>query len=157
MSSRVSGSGSNVTKMQPIFLSGLRFKTVERTFDPRDYASDNPLGFSNYVTKYLITKKGMKSFRDIKRNLGKAVAVWENRNIKAIGYAEIEDFLLTLDYLAGKTQHNILSDLHSFFTWACKREKKLDMPEFPAFNTNSAGGQSSRRKISLPYWARYMT
>ena len=113
------------------FLSGLRFKTVERTFDPRDYASDNPLGFSNYVTKYLITKKGMKSFRDIKRNLGKAVAVWENRNIKAIGYAEIEDFLLTLDYLAGKTQHNILSDLHSFFTWACRREKKLEMPEFP--------------------------
>ena len=113
------------------FLSGLRFKAHEKTFDPRDYASDNPLGFRTQAEKYLATKKEKKSFKDIRQHIMKAVNVWENANIKTIGYGEIEDFLLTLDHLAGKTRHNILSDIHSLFKWACKREKQLSMPDFP--------------------------
>ncbi len=35
------------------FLTGLRFKTDENTFDERDYRKDNPLGFSNLSSKWL--------------------------------------------------------------------------------------------------------
>ena len=50
-------------------------------------------------------------------------------NIKAIGFGEIEDFLLDQN-VSDKTKSNIKSCLHSFFTWV-KRREKIPMPEFP--------------------------
>ena len=35
------------------FLTGIRFKTDEGTFDIRDYQKSNPLGFSNLANKWL--------------------------------------------------------------------------------------------------------
>jgi hypothetical protein len=35
------------------FLTGVRFKSDEATFDERDYKKDNPLGFSNIADKWL--------------------------------------------------------------------------------------------------------
>ena len=63
----------------------------------------------------------------------------ENRNIKEIGYAEIEDFLLA-QKLAGskkpvsdKTRSNMKSALHDFWVWLRKRRliRPDQMPEFP--------------------------
>ena len=113
------------------FLSGLRFKADEGSFDKRDYATDNPLGFENFVKKYLLTKTNLKSYRDIQTHLKKAVSFFDQTNIKTIQYGELEDFLLVLDGLADKTKHNVMSDIHAFFAWACKREKQISMPEFP--------------------------
>jgi len=39
------------------FLMGLRFKTVEGSFDARDYKKDHPLGFETQALKYLERKK----------------------------------------------------------------------------------------------------
>ncbi|MCK4619293.1 MAG: hypothetical protein KAT52_05060 [Desulfobacterales bacterium] len=51
------------------------------------------------------------------------------RNIKSIGYGEIEDFLHD-QKVSDKTKANIKSCLHSFFVWVNKREK-IPMPAFP--------------------------
>lgn len=84
------------------FLSGVRFKAKEGSFDERDYRADNPLGFSNYADKYLQTKLKLKSFRDVKRHIGKAKLFFDQANIKSIEYAGLEDFLLTLEGLSKK-------------------------------------------------------
>jgi integrase len=112
------------------FLAGLRFKAKEGSFDKRDYSSDNPLGFENYAIKYLKTKEKLKSYKDVERDIWKAVKFFGQQNVKAIQFAEIEDFLMSLDNLSEKTKHNILSSIHSFFVWVCKRAK-IFMPEFP--------------------------
>lgn len=115
------------------FLEGLRFKTVEGTFDFRDYVSDNPLGFRTLAEKWLLHKQHHVSknhFRNIKREIQKAVDVWGQTNVKAIGYGEIQDFLDNLD-LSGKSKAEARSTLHTFFTWVCRREKSIAMPDFP--------------------------
>ncbi len=118
------------------FLNGLRFKYDEGTFDPRDYRKDNPLGFENQVKKYLEYKKKLRSFRNLRLHLGYAVDFFGNRNIKNIGYGDLEDFLMWLpERLSSKFKANIMSTLHAFFSWFEKRERKDNpsyrMPEFP--------------------------
>ena len=39
------------------FLTGLRFKFDENTFDPREYRKDQPLGFQNLSEQWLKLKK----------------------------------------------------------------------------------------------------
>jgi hypothetical protein len=48
------------------FLTGLRFKIDENTFDERDYRRDNPLGFMNLSAKWLECKKDEIKFRSWK-------------------------------------------------------------------------------------------
>ena len=71
--------------------------------------------------------------------MSRAIKTWGNRNIKEIGYADIEDLLLA-QKLAGKKKHvsdktrsNIRSALHDFWIWLRKRRliKPDQMPEFP--------------------------
>jgi len=125
-------------------LNGLRWKEREGTLDTRDYKAGNPLGFENQVSRYLNIKEkeynSVNTYRNIKRDLIKAVHVWGQRNIKTIGYAEIEDFLYGLTKKDGtavsdKTRSNTKSVLSDFWSWVVKREKqsqaKIDMPEFP--------------------------
>jgi hypothetical protein len=78
------------------FLTGLRFKVDEGTFDSRDYNRENPLGFANLAEQWLAFKKEQikrHSWDGLNNFMRKAIGVWGNRSIKEIGYAEIEDFL----------------------------------------------------------------
>ena len=61
--------------------------------------------------------------------MDKAIADWGQRNVKSIGFGEIEDFLHSQD-VSDKTKSNMKSGLHSFFKWVSRREK-IPMPEFP--------------------------
>ena len=82
------------------FLTGLRFKRDEGSFDARDYHKDQPLGVANLTQKYIETKR-VKCLRNIKDHLRKACVFWGNRNIKTIEYGDLEDLLsfLTETYL----------------------------------------------------------
>ena len=116
------------------FLTGLRFKLDEGSFDARDYKADRPLSFSNLVGKWLIIKeKEVKpsSFDNLKRYMRLAVGVWGHTNVKSLDYAEFEDFLSSLS-LSGKTRHNVKSCLHSFWTWLRQR-KVITLAQFPEF------------------------
>lgn len=115
------------------FLEGLRWKTSEGTFDYRDYQPDNPLGFENLANKWLAHKKQYVShnhYRNIERDIKKAISAWGQMNVKAIGYGELQDFFDSLK-LSSKSKSEARSALHSFFTWLCKREKTFDMPDMP--------------------------
>jgi len=100
------------------FLTGLRFKHDEGTFDERDYKKDRPLGFSNLANNWLVQRaKEVKCFRNLNRHIGIAAKYFGNVNIKGIGYAELEDFLNSLpDELSSKTKANYFTTLHSFWT-----------------------------------------
>ena len=123
------------------FLIGLRFENDKGTFDIRDYRKDNPLGFENLALKWLEQKKQTKikakTIQSYANFMGKAISVWGQRNIKTIGTAEVDDFLLD-DHrtpkgkkITDKTRHNMMSCLHQFFNWVCRREKTIEFPEFP--------------------------
>ena len=114
------------------FLMGLRFKTVEGSYDVRDYQKNHPLGFETQALKYLERKKqkvSINQFRDIRCNVRKAVGAWGQRNVKTIGYAELDDFLYGLP-VSEKTRANAKSALLGFFKWLKKREK-IPIPAFP--------------------------
>jgi len=117
------------------FLTGLRFKTDEGTFDGRDYRHENPLGFITLAERYLEIKQHEikpASYRAIKGHMKRAIEAWGQLNIKTIGYADLEDFILTQTGSA-KTKANIMATLHAFWQWLRRRRIiRLDqMPEFP--------------------------
>lgn len=128
------------------FLIGLRYETDKGSFDIRDYRADNPLGFSNLAEKWLSQKartnikpKTVTAHRNFMR---RAITAWGDTNIKAIGTAEIEDFLFD-DHrgpdgkpISDKTRANMKSCLHDFWTWLVRRERRggrnvIEMPDFP--------------------------
>ncbi|MCE5335600.1 MAG: hypothetical protein LLG06_13535 [Desulfobacteraceae bacterium] len=118
------------------FLTGLRFKKDEGTYDERDYQKASPLGFSTQVQKYLeIKAQTVKAgtYGHIKWDLGTAADYFGQTNIKEIGYAELEDFLLAQKSVSDKTRHNLKTNLHAFFMWLVKRKvlRKDQMPDFP--------------------------
>ena len=114
------------------FLTGLRYETDKGTFDARDYKRDNPLGFEVQTTRFLKIKEAELSrngYRDLARPIGLATDLWGGRNVKTIGYGDIEDFLFGLK-VGAKTRHNYKSALHNFFTWLSRREG-IPVPEMP--------------------------
>jgi integrase len=124
------------------FLTGLRYKKDEGTLDVRDYRKDNPLGFENLAEKWLEVKKQdvkPKTYNNLSNYMGRATRAWGNKNIKEIGYAEIEDLLLSQSVQKGegtisdKTKANMRSCLHHFWVWLRKRRilRPDQMPEFP--------------------------
>ncbi|MCE5333199.1 MAG: hypothetical protein LLG06_01280 [Desulfobacteraceae bacterium] len=119
------------------FLTGLRYKVDEGSFDKGDYQSSNRLAFQNLTGKYLAIKEQTVkpgTFTHIKREIGQAAAWFANINVKEIAYGEIEDFLLGQQKgISSKTRHNIKANLHAFFVWLVKRRviRKDQMPEFP--------------------------
>ena len=129
------------------FLTGLRFKSDEGSFDKRDYRKDNPLGFENQVEKYLeykantnIDKKTVQSYRNF---LTRAIKQWRNKSIKEITDGDVEDLLFDQswktpkgDPASLKTRHNMKSCLNDFWSWVVRREKRsgkniIEMPVFP--------------------------
>ena len=123
------------------FLVGLRYENDKGTFDIRDYRKDNPLGFENLANKWLEQKKQTKikpkTIQSYTNFMNKTIAVWDQRNIKTIGTAAVEDFLFadhrtpSGDRITDKTRHNMASCLHQFFVWVNRREKAFEMPELP--------------------------
>ena len=118
------------------FLIGLRYETDKGTFDPRDYHSSKPLSFSNLGEKYLAKKKikvGHKHYNNLKNYINRAKSVWQDQNIKTIGYAEIEDLLDAQVDISDKTKANMKSCLHDFWKWLLNRRiiTRDQFPEFP--------------------------
>ncbi|MBT4637840.1 MAG: hypothetical protein HOC09_03360 [Deltaproteobacteria bacterium] len=118
------------------FLAGLRYKSVEGSYDKRDYKASNPLGFETQAQKWLRVKKNTlkpKTWKGVHQvYINRAIEEWKQRNIKTIGYGEIEDFLFEMD-VSNKTRSNAKSVLHDFFRWLSKRER-IPMPEFPVIS-----------------------
>jgi integrase len=115
------------------FLTGVRFKTDEDTYDARDYRQGNPLGFSNMADKWLSyhserVRAGTR--KNLVAHVRHAKNFFGQRNIREIGYGDLEDFLHGLT-LSDKSKHNILSTVHNFFSWMKKRREIAEIPEFP--------------------------
>lgn len=120
------------------FLDGLRYEVDKGTFDPREYQFSNPLGFKNLSEKWLEVKKSEINFRTHQHYtnyIKKAVREWDNKSIKSIQYAELEDFFLSIN-LSDKSKSNIRSCLHHFWKWVLKRRiiKHDEFPEFPVIS-----------------------
>lgn len=116
------------------FLTGIRFKTDEGSFDFRDYQKGNPLGFDTLAHKWLDFKKGRiksTSFAPLRNYMNQAIDEWGGTNIKNIGYAEIEDFLYKRTDISEKTRHNMASCLNQFFGWIKRRKVIQEIPEIP--------------------------
>jgi integrase len=117
------------------FLNGLRYLTSENKLDERDYRKDNPLGFENLISKWLeVKKKEIKStyYDNLRRYADVGISFFGNKNIKEIGYAELEDFLL-MQTFSDKSKHNLISAFHAFWVWLRKRRilRPDQIPEFP--------------------------
>jgi integrase len=116
------------------FLIGLRYEVDRGTFDHRDYQSGNPLGFSTLAEQWLqIKKQEVKatSFENLERFMRSAINSWGQKNIKEIGFADIEDFLFSHS-VSNKTKSNIRSCLHTFWKWLLHRQV-LTLAQFPDF------------------------
>lgn len=115
------------------FLDGLRYEVDRGTFDARDYLSSNPLSFTVLTKKYLL-KKANKVKSGTLQNITNYITVAQehfgNTNVKSIQFAQLEDFLDTLN-VTNKTKSNYLSCLHDFFTWIYKRKEISSVPDFP--------------------------
>ena len=115
-------------------LSGLRYKYDEGTLDPKDFKKDNPLGFKNLIMKWRNIKKkkiATGSYKNIRSYTNKAIDKFDNRNIKTIGYGDLEEFFLDHAHLASKTIHDMSRWLQQFFKWVEKNESHFKSPEFP--------------------------
>jgi integrase len=119
------------------FLNGLRYEVDKGTFDYRDYRKDRPLGFSNLATLWLEKKAEKdikpKTLKGLENTISQACKVWGNRNIKTIGFADIEDFLFSRKDIREKTRANMKSCLNDFWQWLRKRGYLTvdQMPDFP--------------------------
>ncbi|MGD0277433.1 MAG: hypothetical protein ABSB79_15525 [Syntrophales bacterium] len=115
------------------FLTGVRFKTDESTFDERDYRKNNPLGFSNMSDKWLpyhLKEVRPGSLNNLMNHIRHAQGFFGNMSVKDIRYGNLEDFLQSLS-LSDKSKHNILSTIHTFFVWMKKRREIFGLPDFP--------------------------
>ncbi|MCF8065240.1 MAG: hypothetical protein K9K65_12815 [Desulfarculaceae bacterium] len=114
------------------FLTGLRFLEDQGSLDPRDFQGSNPLSFEVQASRWLqVKEKEVKhnTYRDLRLTMHRAIDAWGQRNVKSIGYAEIEDFLYALE-VSDKTRANARAHLHQFFSWMSRREN-IPMPDMP--------------------------
>lgn len=116
------------------FLDGLRYEVDKGTYDVRDYLSSNPLSFTVLSKKYLALKKDKwkpGNYTRMKFVFSTAQNFFENTNVKAIQYAQLEDFIESLS-CGNKSKSNYLSALHGLFKWLLQR-KEITLSEFPEF------------------------
>ena len=101
------------------FLTGLRFKTDEGSFDLRDYTANRPLAFDRLAIKRLsvkekiLAKRTMYNYRHFIRL---ACEAWGSMNVKVIGYGDLEDFLFGIPNISDKTRSNVKSCLREFWS-----------------------------------------
>ena len=124
------------------FLGGIRAEKSglsSNPFDARNYqVKEKPLSFTGLSSKWLEVKKstvGPKHYANLARYIGMAQTAWGDANVKLIGYAEIEDLLLSVD-LSDKTKANMKSAFHDFWQWLRKRRvlTLAELPEMPVIN-----------------------
>jgi len=115
------------------FLNGLRYKSVEGTFDAKDYRKDKPYGFLTLAEKYLKRKEKRKSYVQIKRYMKVAGDYFAQRNVKEITGADVEDYLFSIPDISEKTRANYKTQLHDFWQWILQRGiiNIAQMPIFP--------------------------
>jgi hypothetical protein len=116
-------------------LAHLRVLKRSGSLDVRDWQKGEPNGFANQYDRFLTLKRKQikaKSWNNLKNCGSRASDAWKNRNVKSIGYAEIEDFLFSQE-VSDKTRANMRSALHDFWAWLVKRDvlKPHQMPRFP--------------------------
>jgi integrase len=129
--------GPGCYEMASRYLTGLRFKHDEGSYDPRDYQSNQPLAFVTLAGKYLEMKERTLSpgtMKNLRPRMARCVAYFGHRNVKHLGYGDFEDFILEQTDLSDKTKSDVLSMLHDFYTWLARRQeiRKDQIPEFPA-------------------------
>lgn len=120
------------------FLDGLRYEVDRGTFDFRDYLASNPLSFTVLSNQYLEKKKSRVkagTYSHLQNYISVAQQFFKDTNVKAIQYAQLEDFADTLT-VSNKTKANYLSCLRDFFTWLLKRKEitRNELPEFPSIS-----------------------
>lgn len=115
------------------FLTGLRFKADEKTLDVRDYSKANPLAIGNQSLLWLRTKErsSRSHYRNLERWMNLAVSAWGNRNVKTVGYSDLQD-LIDAQPVSDKTKHDMADCYHQFFKWLNKRER-IPVPEIPEY------------------------
>lgn len=115
------------------FLTGLRFKSDEQTLDVRDYSNANPLSIGNQSKAWLKTKLSCSRshYRNLERWMDLAVFTWKNRNVKTIGFGDLQD-LIDSQQVSEKTKHDMADCYHQFFKWLNKREK-IPIPDIPEY------------------------
>lgn len=114
------------------FVTGLRFKTDEKTFDRRDYDRTRPLGFSNLIGTWLEYKKDdqLRDQRHVTHFALVAADYFKGKSIKVIDFPDLEDFARTLK-CGQKTRKNYMTTVHNFFVWCSNRGYIDKIPKFP--------------------------
>ena len=72
-----------------------------------------------------------KAHQPVRNAMEKAINAWGEANIKSIAYAQVEDFLASLN-LAPKTKKNTLDALKQFWSWTVARYDIPPMKAWPA-------------------------
>lgn len=119
-----------------IFQASLNVRAKEGILDARDYAKDNPLGFMTQAERWLdVQAENVKDIRHLRHRMNVAISYFGKQNVKEIGYANLEDYLSRgiPKGLAGKTKHDYITTLKTFWRWLGKRERDrgLVIPDFP--------------------------
>lgn len=100
-------------------LTGFRYETDMGKFDIRDYRRNDPLGFSNLAARFIKSKRHLKGVKKYEQRLRPAVSAWQNKNVKEIGYADIEDLVNDLrdrEYSHSYIYH-IVCTIKMFYDW----------------------------------------
>jgi len=123
-------------------LTGLRYETDRGTFDIRDYQHDNPLGFANKVEEFLHSKRLLKGVKKYEQRLKFAVDIWDNRNVKTIGFADIANLIteLTEMGLSSKYRKDIRDCVKMFYRWLwnCGEITYDQIPKIPTVKVHMA-------------------
>jgi len=114
------------------FLTGLRYKTGEGSFDSNDYKKENPNGFMSLSDRYLKKKEKKKSYSNIKNYILVAQKHFEDTNVKYINSADIDEFLFNIPNISEKTRSNYKSTLSDFWT-QLKKWKIITLSQLPDF------------------------
>lgn len=114
------------------FLTGLRYKTGEGSFDAMDYRNDNPHGFTNLSERYLKKKEKRKSFSNIRHYIKVAQEHFGDKNVKHINSADIDEFLFEIPNISEKTRANYKSTLSDFWR-QLKKWKIISLAQLPDF------------------------
>ncbi|WP_319405359.1 hypothetical protein [uncultured Desulfosarcina sp.] len=123
-------------------LAGLRFKAYEGTFDIRDYRRDEPLGFSNLVETYISSKRHLKAIDKYRQRLRFGIDEWANRNVKGIGYADLQNLFNALQDrgLSSYYIKHIRDCMRSFWRWLVDtgQIEITQMPKMPVVKAHAA-------------------
>ncbi len=121
------------------FLTGLRFKTDEGSFDRREYLKDNPVGFENLARLWIELRKfevqadgiSINTYRALKDHIAKATFVFGNKSVKTFRLRDFQMFLAHFSASSSKSKSNYLQTVKQFFRWLVENEDIPKMPVFP--------------------------